>query len=167
MQRKNQFFCKTAIICGLACAAIYLTVRIICDSPYDMIHKLDSAELIPPMWIFNILWMIWGFLSGVAAGSLIQAISDGRIIGREEIFAYKGGLFFISCFFLSLIWYPLMFVNQSLFLSLCTALSSAICSVICACIWKRVNNSSCIVMSAHSIWLFYVFIVNFSVFVHN
>jgi tryptophan-rich sensory protein len=132
-----------------------------------MIHKLDSAELIPPMWIFNLLWLVWSYLSGSAAGAVICNVSIGRTSGREEIQAYKGGLFFISLLFLNLIWYPILFINESLFLSLVVLLTSVICSILCSAAWQKVNRMPGLIMAAHTIWLVYVFIVNFSVFIHN
>lgn len=166
-QNKNMLFCKTAMLCGTVYTALCIGVRIMAGSPYGMIHKLDSAELIPPIWIFNLLWMFWSFLSGASAGMLIQMVSTGRISGRGEIFAYRGGLFFISLLFFSLIWYPVLFINEALFLSLCIALASVICSGVCAYTWYAANKTACLIMTAYTVWLIYVLLVNLSVFVHN
>lgn len=166
-QNPNSLFCRAALICGAVSAIICIGVRIMAGSPYDMIHKLDSADLIPPIWIFNLTCIFWSFLSGAAAGMLIQAVNNGRINGREEIFAYRGGLFFISLLYLNLIWYPMLFVSEALFLSLCIALISVICSGVCAFQWYHADKSACLVMSAYTVWLIYVLLINLSVFTHN
>ena len=165
--RKTVVFNKISLVCGVISTVLCLAVRIVSGSPFDMIHKLGNSEFIPPIWIFNLLCMTWSFISGYAGGMIINEVACRRICGREEICAYRGGLFFISQLYLALTWYPLFFASESIFLSLLTALLAVICSGICSASWSRASKISALIMAAYTIWLTYVLLINFSIFVHN
>lgn len=158
----------TSLICATACAAFSAITRIVSGSPFDTVHKLDTCDMIPPMWIFNLLSVIWAFIIGLAAGGIVTAVSSGRCGGASQISAYRGGLFFISSFFLGIIWYPTFFCSQSLLISLLLALCALICNVVCAFNWYNLPVAAPpLIMSAYVLWLFYIVFMNISVFMHN
>jgi len=162
--RKGYFksiFCdRGALLFGIIYAALCISVRILSGSPYGMIHKLDAGGVIPPLWIFNLLSAVWGFLAGFASGIVWSEVRLCRARGESEICAYRGGIFFVALVFLSLIWYPLFFVSERLILSFIIALLAVICSALSALQWRRVSLLSSLVTAAYALWLFYVLAVN-------
>ncbi len=160
---KSVFSDKTALIFGIIYAVLCILARVISENPYDMIHKLDSGGVIPPLWIFNLLSTAWCFIAGFASGIVLSEVKLCRARGEQEIRAYQGGLFFISLVFLSLIWYPLFFVSERLFLSFSVSLAAAVCACLCSLLWKRVSCFSSLICAAYSLWLVYVLALNLAV----
>ena len=161
-QNKNN---NISIICGIIGAALFLFVMNAFGNPYGTIHKIDVLDIIPPIWLWNISELLWGFLIGYAAGRVIFDISCIKSVPHAEMSACKGGLFYIVAFFLSLSHYPLFFIEGKLLLSLITAFLSLIFASICGVIWIRVSKTPSLIMIAYSFWLFYVVFVNFSIFI--
>lgn len=158
---------RCAIICGSVYAVLGFFVRICTKSPYNTVHILEADAYLPAIWLFNFLCIFWFFVCGIASGSIFGRMLCGRISGREEIFLYRGGLFFVSMFFLSLIWYPLFFGGEAIALSLLIIFLCVICSAMCALSWRGISVFSCIIMIANSLWLFYILLVNLLVILHN
>ncbi len=158
---------KCAVICGSVYAILGFIVRICSGSPYNTIHILGADAYLPAIWLFNLFSIFWFFICGVAVGSIFGRMLCGRISGRAEMLVYKGCLFFISLFFLSLMWYPLFFSGIRLALSLLIIFLCVICSVLCAVLWKTVSLFSCVTMVANSLWLFYILLVNLLIILQN
>lgn len=154
---------RTNFISGIICALFYFISRVICGNGLDMVHKLSGFEILPPMWIFNAIFLVFYFIIGIAIGGMIHGISLRQIRGEEEICAYKGGLFFISSFFLGITWFPIFFVFQSLFFSVLCALSALMCALVCAFHWyKTANKISPTLMATFSVWMFYIMFLSLS-----
>ena len=159
---------KFSVICGITSFAICLISRILYDTPFGMLHVVKGVSLLPPVWLFNIISYIWFFLIGFAAGSLIDKTSRGMNSGNIQISAYRGGIFYIISFFLSIIRYHVFFIDQMLFLSLTLSAICMICALICAVNWRGVIPAlSCFIMYCFTIWQFYLFFVSLSVFLNN
>ena len=159
----GSLFNRTNIISGTACALFYFISRIICGNGFDMLHKLSEFDILPPIWIFNAIFLIFYFIIGIAAGAMIHGVSLQQIRGEGETCAYRGGLFFISSFFLGIIWFPLFFIFQSLFFSVLCALSALMCALVCAFQWyKTVNKSSPTLMATFAVWMFYILFLSIS-----
>ncbi len=164
---KSVIFNTTSLICGIVNMVLCLIVRIVSGSPFEVIHRLNCNDILPPIWIFNLLWLIASFCVGFSAGIIINAILCRRINGRDEIFAYRGGLCFVALVFLAVIWYPLLFIKEAVFLSLLIAILSAVCSFVCALEWVRIEKCAGVVVFIYSFWLLYVMIINFALLFHN
>ncbi len=158
---------RCAFICGSVYAILGLLVRICSGSPYNTVHILGADAYLPAIWLFNFFCIFWFFICGIALGSIFGRLLCGRIGGRGEVCLYRGCLFFVSMFFLSLIWYPLFFGGESLALSLLVIFLCVICSALCALSWREVSLFSCIMMIANSLWLFYILLVNLLVIMQN
>ena len=158
---------KTAMIFGILGIILCLLTRIFSGSPYNMIHTLDPSDIIPPIWLFNLLSIAWSFLSGYAAGMIVCAVAKGSVRGSRELFAYKGGLFFIAYAFLSLIWYPLFFGEERLFLSFLITLLKVLTAAVCMYFWSYSVTSAALIMAANALWSFYILLVNLSVILNN
>lgn len=149
-----------SLFCGIFCAVVFFTVMNVFGSPYDLIHKVDSHNIVPPVWLWRTTMTVWGFLIGYAAGRVINTVSCGGASVHDKISAYRGGLFFVSAFFLSLSHYPVFFCAERLFVALIVALSAAALSVFCGISWAKAYRMSSIIMLGFSFWLFYVIFVN-------
>ena len=163
---KKQFN-NIPLTCAIIAAIICALTMWISGNPYDMIHKLDSKNMIPPVWLWRLTNIIWFFLLGFGAGKVISEVGSGCISGEREIGAYKGGLFFISATFLALVHYPLFFSAERIFISLIIILISEVCSLLCAAIWSKVSSLATIIMSAYSFWLFYTIFINAALVFQN
>ena len=161
MSRGKSIINVTGLICGAVCAACAFLSRTISGNAFDMAHKIQDLGVMPSMWIFNLLSVIWYFVIGVAIGMAVQG-SDGAC--RENTLEiYRGGLFFVTAFFLGLIWYPMFFVTQVLFLALLVSIILTACAVVCAYAWFKAGiGISGVAMSAFSVWSLYVVVINFA-----
>ena len=169
-----QMFTDEKKPCGtefLLYGAVILIVRMIaisvCGAPYDMIHKLNSCGMIPPLWIWNLLSCILSFLAGGGAGCIYAEIGSRRLAYDRIFHAYKGAICFITSFFLSLIHFPLFFICEKLLLSLAVAVICSFCSLCCAYAWARVSKLSSLIMTLHSFWCVYTLFVTLCVFIKN
>lgn len=152
------------LICGAACLICCLISRIIGGNTFDTVYRLSQYDIIPPMWIFNLLSMIWYFLMGMAAGTVICLISKNTICGVNTAIAYKGMSYFTACFFFGLIWYCQFFVNEAIFLSLLISFMALVCSSICAYHWFECRGGlSAVIMLGNSLWSFYIAFLNLSI----
>ena len=155
---------KYSLIVGTVQAALCISVRLLSKSPYEVLHRLNASDVLPPIWIFNILSMIWFFVSGLAFGIIIYRIFMRRNGLSEVIEGYKGGLFYIALALLSLIWYPLFF-SCRIAIALAISLICAICAVFCGVIWQRIDRYAALIMLSYSVWLTYILIINASIFI--
>lgn len=156
--------CRVPLFFALSLMLLCLAVKILTPIPLTLMHRLRPSDVFPPLWLFNLLSMLWYFLLGFAAGSAFDSAASGRAGGRGEIRIYKGGLFFVALLFLSLIWYPLFFIGERFFLALLLVLLSIASSVLCAVIWSKHSVSVGITVAAFALWQVYSAFLNLSVF---
>ena len=167
MGRERIKYSKTALLCGLVSTAICFSIRILTESPFDMIHKLNCASLLPPIWLFNLLSILWGFLFGYAAGLVIRQSANRGTHTCILLSAYRGGLCYLCAFFLSCAWYPLLFGAGRLFIAFLVAFWATVFSALCALCWFRVSSSATLIVAAYTLWMVYVFCLLFIVFFKN
>ena len=148
------------LTCAIFAAAVCAITMWLSGSPYEMIHKLDQRNVLPPVWLWRLTNLIWFFLLGLGAGRIVSEVCGGCISGEREISANKGGLFFITTMFCSLIHYPLFFSAERIFFSLVVVLFAVICSLLCTVIWSKISPWASLITSAYSLWLFYTIFIN-------
>ena len=164
---RNNLFNGTSVVCGTVCSIFTIGSIIVSGSPFEMIHKLNVGNILPPMWLWGFLTLIWGFLVGYAAGLIILETVCNKGHTDREICAYKGGLFFLAALFFFVLHYPLFFVSEKLFVALITVLIAAACACLCAFFWARVTALATVIMASYAFWLFYVVFVTLSIIVQN
>ncbi len=157
---KSESLKRNAVICGIIYAAVGFITRIFSVSPFETIHMMGLEAYLPPMWIFNLLCIFWFFVCGTALGTGLTKKSCGRLSLSGEIGFYRGCIAFTSLIFLTLLWYPKFFEGNSFVFSLIISLIGVLCSAICAVQWRVVGVYEVIAMSANSVWLIYIFLVN-------
>lgn len=157
----------TSAVCGIISVVVWITVRALAGSPYDLLHKLNAYDVFPPIWLYSLLCLFWSFLVGFGAGILINEALCKRLQGGAELTACKGGLFFLAAFFFSFAHYPLFFTCEALLISLIVVLLSVICSAACAFYWSKVCKTASLILCAFSLWQIYIFFITLSVSVHR
>ncbi len=164
---RNNLFNGISLVCGTICSFFFIGSIIVSGSPFDMIHKLNVGNILPPMWLWGFLNLIWGFLVGYAAGLIIFEFLCNKGHGEREICVYKGGLFFLSALYFFGLHYPLFFVGEKLFVALLAVLIAAACACLCAFFWSKVSALATVIMGSYAFWLFYVVFVTLSIIVQN
>lgn len=156
----------TGLILGITLAIIFLIVRSLSKIPYDTIYLLDPSGIIPPLWILNLITLIWFFLIGYSAGSVIDSALSQKLCDREIIRIYQGVAAFIAVFFLSHIWYCIFFGGEHLLSAIFLILLGILSSALTAFFWSKILPLSALIMIGYCVWMFYIFIICASVFLH-
>lgn len=168
MKKQSFFFTQHGVIFGAISSIFFLFFISAFGSPFDMIHKLNGIGMIPPIWIINLLSIVFFFLQGFSLGSIITAAKNRINVGEKELCAYRGTVFLSCAFFLSLLWYPLFFFAEKLFLSLLVSIVCLIFSILCAIEWLHAEPiGASITVFVCSIFEFYILFINLSVFFTN
>lgn len=168
MKKQSSFFTQTSVIYGAISAGFYVFFISAFGSPIDMIHKLNGIGAIPPIWILNLLSFLFFFLLGFSLGSIINATKNKANIGETESCAYRGAMYLSCGFFLALLWFPLFFFAEKIFLSLIVSIACLISSVVCGMEWSHANPiGSSVSVFVCCIFEFYILIINLSVFISN
>lgn len=155
------------IIFGMIYLIMSVLVRILSGSPYEVLHKIDTSNIMPPIWIFNLLTFIFCFICGYASGIVVSNIICKKVNGDSELYAYRGGICFVALIFISLMWYPVLFSCEALFISLILSILSFLLSVCTAYLWSCVCKKVTIIMTFFSLWQFYIFITNLLLILKN
>ncbi len=162
------FFSLTGIVCGAVSAFAGFISRTSFGSPLDMIHKISGKCALPSIWVFNLVSIAFFFVIGLAFGWVAETTADRMNVGREEVSAYRGAMFLIAAFFLSLIWYPVFMFAQKLFLSLVISILCMLSSLLCAVEWGRVFlKRASVAMLINTLWCFYIMFISLSVFLNS
>ncbi len=168
MRETHSIFGRSSLLYALLSLAVCIISRILFDSPLEILHIVKGVRLLPPIWVFNLLSYAWFFLIGLSAGAIVNKTSLRLNNGNNEIFAYRGGIYFVFCFFLSLILYHVFFILRLLFLSTVISAICMICTFLCAVMWRNVRpTTSSFIMFCFGVWHFYLFFVCLSVFLNN
>lgn len=152
--------CLIPLAFGVLAILWYLVIKIICRGKYDFLHIISGKITFPPMWLFNFIYMISLFLLGVSAGLFVRdKLCLGQSIQTENLFL-KGAVFAVAVYFLSLLWYPLLFALQMPLLSLIILLLSVISVVLTLIFWLKACASYGVFVIPITVWLIYLSILN-------
>ena len=149
------------LIFGIIYSAIYIIVRVTKGNGYDFLHKISGADLFSPLWLFSLFSTVAFFFGGFYLGIVIRELTCECASCNDKADIYKGGILYTIVFFLSLMWYPTLFVRESVVLGFFVAL---ICFVLCVSvmyIWGRVNATGIFFGGLFALWWLYVTILNF------
>ncbi len=152
---------KLQLICGATYAAIAFVVRLYCKSPYEFLYKIDEGDLFSPFWLFSILHIAAFFAGGCYLGYIICKAVKKSLCAEEVANIYRGGILFAVLFFMSLMWYPTLFLQISVIPAFFIA---AICLILCASligVWSRVKGMGILWGIAFLLWWMYVTVLNF------
>ncbi len=152
--------CLIPVVVGCFMMLSYISMKLICRGKYNFIHIISERIALPPMWIFNSLYLVSLFLLGVGAGFCAkQILFEGCSIEAENLF-YKGGVFFVAVYFLSILWYPVIFVLQMPIFSLFIALLCLVFVIATFIFWFRVSSVYSLFILSYVLWAAYLEILN-------
>ena len=61
-----------ALIGGAVGLLMTMAVRFAMGSPWTVFHRLNAADVLPPLWLLGLLWFAFPILCGLAAGALMH-----------------------------------------------------------------------------------------------
>ena len=164
MKSRHTILSPRALMYGGICGGFCFISRTFFESPLEMVHLTESVNLLPPIWIFNLLSVVACFVMGMSAGCVIDYVVTGQNSGAKATSAYRGALYLSFSFFLFLVWFPILFFAQKLFMSFAISVIALICSVTCAFEWSRLRPSSAsVLIYIDAVWLFYMMFVSLSI----
>ena len=150
---------KTVAIMPVLLTFLGIFTRWVSGSPIATLHFVGAKDVVPPIWLFVVLfgmsYIVAGLALGLALGNYTCAYADKK---------YQGAMWFIISLGLGYVWYPI-FVCARLFLV--SAGMSAIClfASICATIcFASVSKLSFFLALLYDCWLLYLFLLNMKVF---
>lgn len=164
---KEGLFDPFALILGGICLTVCLISLAVSGTPYDAAHRLDGIGVIPPLWIWRLVLMIWSFLAGAAAGAIVSSCTVKKLGACQEAQIYKGAVFLTVAFFLFILHYPLLFCCERLLLSLVASLTAVACAVICGGFWSKVNCFAAVTVIGFAFWLTYTTFITACLLVSN
>ncbi len=130
-----------SLVTGSISAICCFISRTSFGNPLDMVHKLNDINIIPPLWILNLISFLFYFSIGFSAGLVIEAGMCRMNLGERGVHAYRGGIYIVASFFLSLIRYHVFFLSEKLFISLILSLASTLCVCLCTFEWSKITPS--------------------------
>ncbi|MBQ2806552.1 MAG: tryptophan-rich sensory protein [Clostridia bacterium] len=142
-----------ALVFGAVLALCGMAVRFWWGSPYAGITQLGIREVIPPVWLMGLLWLLWYFVLGATLGGVLYTY------GKNCIGAWRGACFFLLMIGVGYLWYPLFFVRQNLALSLAVILAVIVLAAVCALQWQTLSVLAGAVLWLHVLWLIYMLIL--------
>ncbi len=148
-------------------AAVVLTAalltRLAAGSPLGVIHRLNAACLLPPLWLANLLWLAAFALVGAASGDLLVCTGGGA---HRQAWLWRGSTFLVSAVVFSLVWYILLFGKLWLILSCLFPLLAAAASLACALAWRRIGGNAWIAAMVFALWQIVLFLWHIAVLLH-
>ena len=142
-----------ALVFGALLSLCAMGVRFWWGAPNATIAQMGIRELIPPVWLLSLLWLIWYFLLGAALGYVLYTF------GASCIGAWRGAFFFLLMIFVGFLWYPLFFVKQNIFLSLLVIFAVLLLCCVCTLHWQSLSLAVGAVFWLHALWLLYMLIL--------
>ena len=133
---------------GIALAAALFT-RLRVGSPLPLLHLLNADSILPPLWLTGLCWLSSFFLSGCAAGFILNC----RTGGCAAAWRLRGAVYGLLCLFAGLGWYPLLFAAQALWLSWLCLLAAALSGILCLACWVRVRRRVLLFLLPAAVWM--------------
>lgn len=148
-----------AIASGIVLAVAWIATRIASGSPYRVILALGISDLLPPVWLMDLLSVFAFFTVGAAAGLVLgfrSPVKDGE--------KYKSSMLFVLLAVLELCRYPTLFVREWVFLSVLESVL-ILCLSVCVTVgFFRVAKLSGVVFLLHDVWQIYLLLLHFAIF---
>lgn len=133
---------------GIALAAALFT-RLRVGSPLPLLHLLNADSILPPLWLTGLCWLSSFFLSGCAAGFILNCSTGGC----AAAWRLRGAVYGLLCLFAELGWYPLLFAAQALWLSWLCLLAAALSGILCLACWVRVRRRVLLFLLPAAVWM--------------
>ena len=137
-----------------------LCVRTVSGSPYARGMMLHFGDVIPPVLLMGLLWMVW---YGVLGATLAATLCCTRRGAHAQLAACRGSMLLLCMIFLGFFWYPLFFAAEQLLLALLLHLIVLALCVLSALCYFRYFRAAAIVLFCHAVWLAWLAVVSIRV----
>ena len=149
------------VIFGCFMLFSYIVMKFICRGKYEFLHIISAKTAFPPMWVFNLLFIIGLFFLGVAAGFFLNSLIENKFSIQIENLILRGFVLLVAIYFLSLLWYPFLFVMQMPIFSYIFSLMAVIMSVLLLIFWIKACSAYSFFIIPFLLWSVYLNILNF------
>ena len=150
---------KTVAIMPAILVFLSIFVRWVSGSPIATLHFIGAKDVIPPIWLFVILFCVSYIVAGLALGLALG--NRACPLGEKK---YQGAMWFIIALAIGYAWYPIFVCARLFLVSACMSalcLFCAICATIC---FASVSKTSFFFSLIYDCWLLYLFLLNMKVF---
>ena len=155
-----------ALIGGAIGLLAALTVRFAMGSPWTVLHRLNAADVLPPLWLLGLLWFAFPVLCGLSAGALMSRLCG---VARAEADFWRGCTFLVLSLLCAFAWYILLFGKCSLFFSGLCLLAAACASLLCVLSWRLISRGRVctLIVAVNALWYVLLFFMQLAVVLHN
>ena len=150
---KNNGALPGAMLGGALMVVAGMLTRAWAGAPYEGILRMGLGEVIPPVWLMTLLWLLWYFGLGATCGGVLT------VHGGCSVTAWRGACFFLLMAGLGFLWYPLFFLRNALGLCILICLVLIALCVLCAINWQNLSLVAAAFLYLHALWLLYLLIL--------
>ena len=149
------------VIFGCFMLFSYIVMKFLCRGRYEFLHIISEKIAFPPMWVFNLLFMTALFFLGVSAGFFLNSLIENKFSMQVENLILRGFVFLVGIYFLSLLWYPILFALQMPIFSYIFSLLTVALSVLILIFWFKACSAYSFFAIPFLLWSVYLNILNF------
>jgi tryptophan-rich sensory protein len=135
-------------------------VRGVCGSPYENGILLHCKDLLPPVWLMTLLWMVWYVLLG---GAFALVMSDRRCDPYTVSQRLGGGMTYLGMLMLGFLWYPTFFCAGRVFAAALVVLGVLALCVFTALLYWRAYRPAALLLFAHALFLLWMLVLSVAV----
>ncbi len=152
----NRPACRAAALVGGGIGLLQaLVLRAVAGGPWALLHRLNAAAYLPPMWLLGLLWLAAFILLGGAAGTAV-ACAAGH---ADEASAWRGCTAVTLAAMLAEAWYALLFLKYSLLFSwLCLPIAVVLLAV-AALSWRSVHPGAALLSLGGALWFVFLLVL--------
>jgi tryptophan-rich sensory protein len=128
------------------------------SDPGSWYDQLVKPAVVPPGWVFSVVWTTIYFLMGVAA-YLVWSTNTADRLKRNAI------ILFCLQLVINALWSPIFFGLHSLYGGIfCLGLLILLVSITACYFWK-ISRPAGLIFSLYLLWLLFAFYLNFSIII--
>ena len=129
------------------CALLFCAAM---GSPLPTLHKLMALDILPPVWMVSLLWLVGLFMVGSAAADALTCPRGG---GGVEACAWQGGAWLALSLAFTVAWYALLFARFSLLASWICLLLAVGCALLGTLALWQTHWMNGIRFGGYALWL--------------
>jgi translocator protein len=150
-------FIRWALVCVPATVFLGFLSGRLSNSGYGnrWFNALDLPAIVPPGWVFGVVWTILYALMGVALAMILHARGSK---GRGVALSLFGGQFLLN-----LLWTPLFFGAHQVSLALILILLILIVAIAATFAIAPIRKAAAWLMVPYLVWLSFASILNFQI----
>ena len=146
---------KAALAGGVCILILGMISFFVGGSPTYLLHMLKMPVTMPTRWFFKLGWSFWYFILG-AAFSVVCTCTERS----KQLPKFQGNMLFVIMMMFNLIWYPLFFGAEAIFLALVACIITILLGFFVFSNYLKVNRLCSAAMLLHILWLIYMLCLN-------